>query len=117
MMEQERKETKKKIHDYFIEENVKHTVKVFKYGRDKMIDIIYEDYLSEEHVMENIRTLVGPDYLINVKRECSEAMIMEIHYYSIAKKEKCELPKTIHAATTAVKNLIPNYERSWMVAR
>lgn len=116
-MEGGRKEVRSNINLYFQEERVKHTVRVFAYRSYQMIDVEYEDFLSEDHVEEKLRALVGPDFLINVKRECSEEMLMEIHLYNMTMCEKSERPKTIYAARTAVMDLIPKYERSWMYGR
>ena len=111
-----RKEVKHHIHAYFTESSVKHTVKVCRYHQYQMIDVEYEDFFCEARVMDDLRAMVGPDFLINVKRECSDEMLMEIHLYHMTNCDKSKRPKTIYAAKEAVLNLIPVYEHSWMKA-
>lgn len=116
-MQSVRKEIRQQIHAYFKKAGVKHIAKVFAYQKYQMVDIEYEDYHSETRVMDDLRKFIPEEFLINVKRECSDEMLMEIHLYNMTMGDKSQVPKTIYAAKAAVLNLIPTYEHSWMTAR
>lgn len=89
-MEIEIKELRRQINAYFGE--VKHSLHIRRIQGKTLFDIEYEDFKNEPHVEEAIRGIIGNDYLLNIKRYCSEDMMKAIrqHYGPAADR------KTLH---------------------
>lgn len=79
-MNSELKALRKRIKAYF--SGVKNSVRVFRYRKYLLVNVEYEDFYSEEKVEEDIRRIVGKGFLINVKREFSDKMMMDILQYA-----------------------------------
>lgn len=75
-MNNEFKELKARIRSYF--GSVKNEVRVFRYHRHRIIAVEYEDFHAEQRVEQDIRQLCGDGYLLTVKRECSDAMLLRM---------------------------------------
>lgn len=75
-MDKEMKELRKRVKAYF--GNEKCNVKAFCYMKYKCFDVEYEDFEPESKVETDIRKIIGDDYLLNVKREYSDELIIEM---------------------------------------
>lgn len=65
--------TYKHVIDLYFE-SVPHSIRTFSvHGNTE-----YEDYLSEHHVAEALRRLLGTSVLLSIKRNCSERLFQEI---------------------------------------
>lgn len=89
-MENELKELRRRINSYFGE--VKRSVHINRIQGKTLFNIEYHDFKNEPHVEEAIREIIGNDYLLNIKRYCSEGMMQAIrrHYGPAADR------KTLH---------------------
>lgn len=79
-MNNELKELRKKIKSYFY--GVKNNVRVFRYRKYILVNVEYEDFYPEEKVEEDVRRITGNGCLINVKREFSDKIMMDILQYA-----------------------------------
>ena len=58
--------------------NARHTASVrLRHGK-VTVDVTYEDFLPESRVLDDIRNLSRPGYLLVVKRECSDSLMADI---------------------------------------
>lgn len=69
--------TYKHVIDLYFE-SVPHSIRTFSVHGNTLIYIEYEDYLSEHHVTEAFRRLLGTSVLLSIKRNCSERLFQEI---------------------------------------
>lgn len=86
------KEYKKQIRLFF--GDVKHRIRTFSVNGKTLIDIEYEDFLNETHVTQGIRRIIGNGFLLNVKRECSDTLMKQIHErygHRLSQLELCNL--------------------------
>lgn len=89
-MDNKLKECRRRINGYFGE--VKHNLHIRRIKGNTVFDVEYEDFKNELHVEAAIREIIGDNYLLNIKRYCSEAMMETIrrHYGPAADR------KTLH---------------------
>lgn len=89
-MDNKLKEYRQRINEYFGE--VKHSLRIKKIKGNTVFDVEYEDFKNEPHVEAAIREIIGDNYLLNIKRYCSEDMMEAIrrHYGPAADR------KTLH---------------------
>ena len=70
------KEIRQRLNEYF--GSATHTVNFFRSGKKVIVDIEYEDFRSEPVVESEVRRIIGEDFFLSVKRECSESLYSEI---------------------------------------
>ena len=70
------RETRKKLKAYF--GKAKNCIRFVRTKGRVIIDIEYEDFRSEQVVECEVRHIVGSEYLLNVKRECSPGLMEQI---------------------------------------
>ena len=70
------KEIRQRLNEYF--GSAPHTVNFFRSGKKVIVDIEYEDFRSEPVVESEVRRIIGEDFFLSVKRECSESLYSEI---------------------------------------
>lgn len=100
-----RKELRDKIRAYF--GHAVNNVKVFKYSGHTCVDVEYEDFYSESRVERDVRAIIGDDCLLNVKREFSDSLLMEMALIVV---------KTLpHEANMNIIKRKPNYYE-WMAS-
>lgn len=74
-----RREIRSLLDGYFGQ--VKHQIVFVKCKGRTLIDIEYTDFRSEQVVASEIHHLIGTDFFLNIKRECSEALMEEIRCF------------------------------------
>lgn len=62
----------------FFYSEIKNEVRVFRYHKHRIVAVEYEDFLPTEEVEQSVRTITGDEYLVTVKRECSDRMELAI---------------------------------------
>ena len=103
------KELRKMIRQYFGE--VQNRVKVFVYRGEMCVDVDYEDFYSEVRVESEIRAIIGDDCLMNVKRDFSDAMMIEMAV-NIVRSSPREVSRRVLRYTPDCYQWMANYERS-----
>lgn len=75
-MDKKLKEIRTRIQLYFGKEV--NRVRAFRYHSDLCIDVEYEDFRPVNRVENDIRSMIGSDYLLNVKREFSSNLLIDM---------------------------------------
>lgn len=80
------KELLQRIRAYFGEET--NRVRIFIDHGQRCVDVEYEDFHSLQRVENDVRTIIGDDCLLNVKREYSERMMLDMVLSMFRKDDK-----------------------------
>lgn len=72
----DKREIRKRIRDYF--DSVPHSIRFTTLNGKPLIDIEYEDFHSEPRVKAELRQIIGQDVYLNVKRNCSDALMRRV---------------------------------------
>lgn len=76
-MKPQTKSYKNEIDLYF--KGVEHSIHTYHIQKGRtLIYIEYRDFLSEKHVMESLRGILGEEVLLSIKRNCSDSLMDEI---------------------------------------
>lgn len=75
-MKTELKRLKAELNRYF--GGTPHCILFTRCRNRLLVDIEYTDFLNEPHVKEAVRRIIGPEPLLNVKRECSPELMERI---------------------------------------
>lgn len=109
-MKAELKSLRDGIHRYF--GNARHTARVYQRHGKVTVDVTYEDFLPESRVLDGIRNLSRPGYLLVVKRECSDSLLADIlmFIYGYGKGRYKGSP-TFDFASVPLYDLMAEFER------
>lgn len=92
-MKPQTKSSKQEIDLYF--KGVEHSIHTYHIQKGRtLIYIEYRDFLSEKHVMESLRGILGGEVLLSIKRNCSDSLmdeIRKIYGEELSQLELCRL--------------------------
>ena len=88
-----KREARLKIGKYFA--GAVYTLFFVKTAKGVIADVEYQDFLPEYTVRRELSAILGDGYLLNVKRECSDAMRSEIARFLASDKDGFKLDMLI----------------------
>lgn len=95
-MKPQTKSSKHEIDLYF--KGGEHSIHTYHIQKERtLIYIEYKDFLSEKHVMESLRWILGEEVLLSIKRNCSDSLmdeIRKIYGEELSQRELCRLMST-----------------------